>query len=499
MSSVRDTYGVNALLEHQPSKADNAGIEDSHLGYSWRNFETEEDLAEDELYSYMSRAQEPVSLSSSCRDPYSPIDEWDLEEFEVRTAELASYTDDSSCHESDLRPDFAPGSPVIRKVDTLIEYDLDSQDSPPPPMLTLAHQQELLVAIERLEHRVNFLETTVEQNHNSLEQEILAMSKKLSDGISGMTELLTSLLHQGVDEILMETGNSTGNKEAQPSKSGESLTDHHTSAAELEDEQASYQTPELSPTEKYFRSWHAGGLILVEHLSEQTPARDIHALFQQFGRITYLELNGADKSKPWIPTRYALIHYAEQNAALQARRFLHGFHFQNQNLMVFAVGTAVIRGEPGKPYIGSALEVLNFNGGLNYAAPEADCFQVENEGLMQLNGESLMKNEQATTYSLKPCLTTKTAASSWRRMEVPVVDPPMQHHHDMGGEEILFQGRPVRNHPTLLHTIDECDNEDGGVRLGSEAEDDAYLDYEYQDSDDEDLECYAPMQPREFF
>lgn len=194
--------------------------------------------------------------------------------------------------------------------------------------------------------------------------------------------------------------------------------------------------------------------------------------------------------------------------------------------MVFAVSTAVVRGEPGEPYVGSALEVLNFNGGSNYASPGADCFQVKNAGLEQLNGEplpfqdrheqpahfsdALFKQEDVraeATYSLKPTLTEKTAATSWRRTDRDAdADTETQDHDGKfidEDEEIVFRGRGMMRDPLASHDIavdgdedDEEDAEDGGVPLDLESG--PYS--SYYDSEDEDagLEYCTPVEPREF-
>ncbi|KAL8943753.1 MAG: hypothetical protein Q9216_000859 [Gyalolechia sp. 2 TL-2023] len=509
---------------------------ESHLGYSWGNFETEEDLAEAELYQCTSVAREADDFLSPFRDPESPLDEWDLEHFKVKTARLASYTDSRSCLDSDHVPESSPRTPTIMPMESLIDYEgsSDSYSSLPPPTMTLVDQQDLLAAIDRLERRVAFLETSIEQNHNSLEQQVLEKCEKLSDGIDRIIQLAVSGLQKEDDEHLTQTDNPTEGADSN-CKPPISL---HTAVTAPHDQTTSPQSPMtvLPPAEQYIQSWHQGSIILVEHLSEQTPVQDIHALFQPYGRITYLELHGANKSTPHIPTRHAYIHYAERSHALEARRNLHGFRFRNRNLMVFAISTAIVRGTPGDLYTGSALEILNFNGGSNYASPDADCFQVENEGLIQLDGVPVLPehNTQAqeeveperpfsffsdssikahdtkaeVTYSLKPAITEKTAAASWRRMDAGA-DAATQSQGVKfaqsadGDGEIVFQGRAVRNHPTILHNIfedreeEEGEKEDGGVPLDLERGD--YLPYDYEaENEDAGLEFRTPVQPREF-
>ncbi|KAL8723244.1 MAG: hypothetical protein Q9225_000434 [Loekoesia sp. 1 TL-2023] len=526
MPSFKDVYMMAALQGCRNPKVNGVDPKVSHLDYHWGDFETEEDLAEAELYEYTSGSRQTNEYSSPFRDPESPLDEQDLERFEVRTAQLASCTDDCSCHDADLDLGFVPRTPDIKPMDMSTEHEEEPafHDNLPPAMLTLANQQELLAAVERLERRVAFLETSMEQNHNSLEQEVLDASEKLSNGIGIIIELLVSGSHQGNSGHLRKTQNSAYGANAHTPNDIKSFPNHRATGTIPENQAASSQPPKskLSLTEKYTQAWHSGGLILIEHLSEQTPARDIQALFQQFGRITYLELHGADKSRPHIPTRHAYIHYAEYSSALEARRNLHGFPFQNRNLMVFVLSTAVVRGEPGKPYRGSALEILNFNGGSNYAAPGADCFQTENEGLRQLNGEVALMTvsgadclqvedlaqkhavDTSATYSLTPTLTAKTAAASWRRMDVPGAMHGEFVHEDLDEEEIVFKGRDIRNHPIVLDTVDEYDEEEGGVRLdpeegGDDEDGRVYLPYEYEPADeDEDLEFCVPVQPREF-
>ncbi|KAL9604777.1 MAG: hypothetical protein Q9219_000225 [cf. Caloplaca sp. 3 TL-2023] len=426
-----------------------------YLGYRWGDFETRKDLTEAKLYKHTSRPKADAYLSPF-RDPESPLDEQDIERFEVKTTQLARSIDGRSCHDS------GSSSPEFTPLSSPVEYEdkATSGNSLPLPMLNLfrQQQQQLLAAMERLERRVALVETSVEQQINSLEQEVLGACGKLTNGINKLVELLSCTLNQKNDR----------------------------NQAQMED--ASYAL-----AREYILSWRAGGLILVENLSEQTQARDIHALFQKFGRITYLELHAADKSRPHVAARHAYIHYAGYDQALEARRCLHGLTFQNRALMVFLLTTDIIRGEPGKPYEGPALEILNFNGGSNYAAPEADCFQVENTGLSQLNRQSYLAKDVATLLA------------DYKQV-YHAADPPSygESHYDESDEEIVFRGAQMRRHPTELQTIDECDEEDGGVPLQGESRDieedgGVYLPSDYEvEYLDEDFDFCIPVQPREF-
>ncbi|KAI4191267.1 MAG: hypothetical protein L6R41_000194 [Letrouitia leprolyta] len=516
----------NTIVSH-PFGTGTLSHEKSHLGYQWGNFETEEDLVLDELYQCTSRAEKTDKFSSPFRDPESPLDELDLEHFNVKTADLASCSDSCSCRDIDEDPKFLPETPTIKPIESLIDYDedLESHSRLPPPIMTLVEQQELLAAMERLERKVALLEASNEQNHNALEQSLLEkFDKMFSDGINKIIEVIDSGLHKSNDEDPTETEDSI----AGAIDNSKPPTFPLTTGMAPHDQYSPPQSPMtiLSPREEYIQFWHSGSLILIEHLSEQAPVRDIHALFQPFGRITYLELHGADKSRPHVPTRHAYIHYAERNQALEARRHLHGFRFQNLTLMVFTISTAIVRGEPGKPYEGSALEVLNFNGGSNYASPDADCFQVANAGLEQLNGESLpfqtrseeparfinvsFQKEDAkaeATYSLKPTLTEKTATASWRRMDHDVSADAHANIEDHdgksvdvdGGEAMVFQGRGERNLPTTPHITTEGEDDDyeeGGVPLDLEAG--TYSSYYNSEDEDEGLEFCTPVQPTEF-
>lgn len=186
--------------------------EKSHLGYSWGNFETEEDLVQDELYQYTSRPGKPHHSSSPFRDPESPLDESDFEHFKAKTADLASCSDSCSCRDTDDDPNFLPETPIIKPMETLIDYDedLESHSHLPPPMMTLVEQQELLATMERLERKVAFLEASSEQNYNSLEQLILEkFDTVFSDGINKIIEMIDSGLQKIKDENLTETENTT--------------------------------------------------------------------------------------------------------------------------------------------------------------------------------------------------------------------------------------------------------------------------------------------------
>ena len=488
---------------------DHSDASNSQLAYSWGDLEPEEDFAAD-LTPCTSGATEVGEIPDPFRNPESPLDEWDFEQFEARTAHLAS------CN----------ASPTIAPMENPYEVEeWDSQNDRPPPIMSLSNQQELFATIERLERKMGCIEATMEARYNALEQDLMQECNKISDGIGNVAKLLNTVLHQ------MPTHNLTTGVDAHPAPEHEVPAFNRAVGTNPRDLTASSRPiqAKLSSTEQYIHSWHAGSLVLIENISEATPIRDIHALFQNFGRITYIELHAADKSRPHIAARHAYLHYADVNSAHEARRFLHGFALDKRCLMVFPIPTNVPRGEPGKPYIGPALEVLNFNGGPNFASPEADCFQYDNEGLRQLNGETPIMNpkqqaavlsadcfqgheneqqlkfsgriasentaKQLATYSLQPNLTHKTAAPSWRRNDgLTTADASTEGLHgkfasseDLGKEAIVFQGRGLQKYPTPLNGINEFDGEDGGV----------YLPFEYED-EDRDLFLGHPVQPREF-
>ncbi|KAI4112865.1 MAG: hypothetical protein LQ345_006054, partial [Seirophora villosa] len=68
----------------------------SHLHYAWPDFETEEDLAEAELWEAISGRVGNNDLFSPLRDPESPLDQGDLQRFEMRTTRMASLSDNCS-------------------------------------------------------------------------------------------------------------------------------------------------------------------------------------------------------------------------------------------------------------------------------------------------------------------------------------------------------------------------------------------------------------------
>lgn len=207
-------------------------------------------------------------------------------------------------------------------------------------------------------------------------------------------------------------------------------------------------------TQQYIQAWHNGGLIIVENLSDHARTRDIHALFHSCGTITYLELHGADKSKPHVNSRYAYIHFAEYNQAVTAVQDHHGAYLHDRALMVFLLSTDTVRGEPGVPYLGTALEILNFAGGQNYASPDAD-FHHANEDLQKLleHLDTTTAPQQQTamepsTYSLRPSLTAKTAVS-WRRIDAPLVETEAVSKTDAMGRVPSDETAPQTPHTIL--------------------------------------------------
>ncbi|KAL8682428.1 MAG: hypothetical protein Q9186_001549 [Xanthomendoza sp. 1 TL-2023] len=329
---------------------------------------------------------EPLARSCSecpspCRNLESPLDQTDLNRFQLRTAELAAGV----------------GRPPISGA--------DCKATVPRSVISTPLDQWSLVAIyQSLEERLADLEGSLVQLFESYELEILEMRN-----------------------LLTQVGESITREEIRSQATSSSLTD-----VSIEGDEVAYELDglglmkqvapleasplEASILERYVQKWHAGGLIIVEKFGDQARMRDIHALFNSFGSITYLELHGADKSRPHINTRHAYIHFAEYSQAVKAHQNIHGHTFQNQVLMVFLLSTSTVRGEPGKPYVGPALEVLNFAGGLNYASPEADCLRDVNEDLTQLF--EVLDPTGPNTHSLKPILPTNSAASSWRRPSV---------------------------------------------------------------------------------
>ncbi|KAI4140083.1 MAG: hypothetical protein L6R39_005966 [Caloplaca ligustica] len=450
----------------------------SHLGYSWGDFESREDIAEAELYEATSGSKKRNSFVSRIFNAESPLDQGDYIRSERKTARLASLTDDSSLYDS------IPPTPHLKPIGSPRDYsnyhrNPELSNKLPPLRLNMSNPQDFWTAF-------------LIDRRNLFQEEMVDLYQELSSTID---EIIDKRLSQGkgVQRTKKEDPNNDASTPPQPVPN----RSDYTSGAQT----SSAATPELSATEKYIQDWHHGGLILVENIPDQTPAREIYALFGQCGDLTYLELHGADKSKPHISVRHAYIHYAEIRQAHEARRLLHGFQMHSKRLMVFNLNSTVVRGVPGKAYVGAALEILNFNGGSNYAAAEADFFQVKDE----LEVAELPAPTKAATYSLKPQLTAKTAATSWRRASVPTDDSgtdTLAHEGTVGesadypqdDEEVVFKGRKTWSRVGKLATVSDCDEdedvddeEDGGV----------YLPYEDTD-DEEDFRLYAPVEPREF-
>ncbi|KAL8806692.1 MAG: hypothetical protein Q9182_001220 [Xanthomendoza sp. 2 TL-2023] len=303
------------------------------------------ETSSDGAFEHVQPAADSCSdCTNQCRDLESPLDQTDLEHFRLQTAELVAGIGCSSNARADCKS-------------TVRRWSIS-------PLLD---QRSLVAIYQGLEDRLADLEESLEELYKSYDLEILEIRNQLKQ----IAESITS-------------------DRTQPQSSSPSPWDVSIEADEVAYELDSLELNkqvaalEASPLERYVQKWHAGGLIIVENLSDHARMRDIHDLFNSFGTITYLELHGPDKPRTHIRTRHAYIHFAEYNQALKAHQNLHGHCFQKQVLMVLLHSTSTVRGEPGKPYVGSALEVLNFAGGSNYASPGADYLQDANEDLTQL-------------------------------------------------------------------------------------------------------------------
>ncbi|KAL8923563.1 MAG: hypothetical protein Q9208_004509 [Pyrenodesmia sp. 3 TL-2023] len=523
----------------------------SHLTYSWELFETEEDLAQEQLYEHAFKSTEYCESPSPMRNPESPLDDQDFERFERKTARLASISEESTYYGS------MPPTPRIEPIvspdnDDFDDEVLDTTTDLPPPVIkfTSASPERILAAFSWVLESIDAFEDAIEDRQSYLENDIMDRQVSFEKEVMDVLRKLTTRIDMLIDERLrprqlMETGTPTDDVRDHPRTEDELHTNDNRASNMPDDQWTPSQLPATqSPlAEKYIQDWHSGGLLLIENISQHTPLREIYTLFHIHGRITYLELHAADKSKPHLPTRHAYIHYREHSQALQARRALHHYKLHGNILMVFNLSTDVVRGEPGKPYTGPALEILNFNGGSNYASPAAD-FRQPAEDLLQMDEEqqynipipvlrptvriatppSLKPQLTGTTaaasatYSLKPQLTGKTAAASWRKPDVPVAVKEMGERADEeegesdADEAVVFLGKRRWSRLSTFATISECDygsepeDEDGGgVYLasedeeGEEGEEEGSIDLAYMESDDEeDLRFYAPVELLEF-
>ncbi|KAL8774763.1 MAG: hypothetical protein Q9209_000702 [Squamulea sp. 1 TL-2023] len=357
------------------------------------------------LHETLDQSQAPWSeYPSPCRNPESPLDQRDLDRFQRRTAKLVTA---SIGYSQDIGVNTLAKLPRQESTATV-------SDSP-----LLPNPQSLLKLCQRFEIKLAHLELAKEELLKSFELDVQEMRSLLME-LSGTTTTA---------DIDSPAKNSPCSEVSLDSDTVYSLPSSPSA------------TPQDITTEAmhYTQNWHNGGLIIVENLSEKTRTRDIHGLFQSCGTVTYLELHGADKSKPHVNTRYAYIHFAEYNQAICALQDYHGTLFQGRKLMVFIHSKLDVRGEPGKPYHGSALEILNFAGGQNYASPEADYLQDANEDLQQLLNDLDTTTPQhsdleCSTYSLKPNLNGKTTAS-WRRTEAPNAEGAIAPSIDATSEE----------------------------------------------------------------
>lgn len=282
-----------------------------------------------------------------------------------------------------------------------------------PPRLAspiLSNPQPLLALCQGLQKRLAHLEFSKDELVRSFEQDIEEIRELLTE----LTEAVTR-----VDE--------------QPPLNSHPCDKVSVASGEMIDfEDPATFSPDTTPeANQYIQAWHNGGLIIVENLSEYARTRDIHDWFHSCGHITYLELHGADRSKPHVNSRFAYIHFAEYDQAVIAVQNHHGALFQDKLLMVFLLSTDPVRGEPGSPYLGSALEVLNFAGGHNYASPEADFRQDADRHMLAvldyldssvpLSPHSVMEPSTCSLKEKKPNPTAKTTAS-WRRLDIPKLE-----------------------------------------------------------------------------
>ncbi|KAI4290041.1 MAG: hypothetical protein L6R35_000684 [Caloplaca aegaea] len=505
-------------MDAQASQDTYKRSEFSHLGYAWWDFETEEDLAEAELYNFLSSWKEHDDTFSPLRDPESPFDQGDVQRFEMRTARLANLSDNCSDSVS------TPATPYLQPMVSEDEYDdddglSDPESSLPPPLSADSDSQDVDAARDPFAGKNSEFEQMMEDRQNQHEQRVADVIGKL---ISRIDELIAERLPSGESQQMTEAEPYTN------SATSHTLLETYPELASTS-HAPQIPNPELAAVEKYTQAWHAGGLILVENISDSTPAREIYALFQVCGKITYMELHGPDRSQPHVPTRHAYIHYAEHCEAQEAQRLLHGFHFQDRTLMVFSLRTAAVRGTPGVPYEGSALEVLNFNGGPNYASPEPFWdFYRTHDGMLQMDHQDEDEDEedlpmpasppttQAGTYSIWPQLTTETSPASWRAANASAADAVSEEVVDPfkdkstasvdDNEEIVFFTGRTRWSSRLssFATASEREEEDeGGVPLviSSEIEDgedeeesNFYLPTGLLSSsdDEEDFFCYCP-------
>ncbi|KAL8738956.1 MAG: hypothetical protein Q9181_000339 [Wetmoreana brouardii] len=393
-------------------------MELSKITAFWGNFETEEDLVEAELYDCTPKEEKhhrgeyelsdsltqpltpcsdlsessnsPVTprsaISNPFRDPESPLDTGDVEQYKAETDELISRATYSICQPADsmlqsvrAAPSIKPLTPSSKGDDTENSYYFS--DEPASPMLTVSSDEELDMVDDPLEVRIACLESFVEETLRSFQQQVREIRRLLAD-------------RNGRSSELADTSHTVD------------------STSEASNAIPQQLSPATTLTRQYIQDWHSGRLVLVENISEQTSARDILALFQSMGIITYLEFHGPDKSGPHIATRHAFVHFADPDEAANARRHYHGFQFQGKTLMTFIVSTNTVRGMPGQPYVGPALEVLNFHGGPNYTAPELSDTAV---------APLASKPQKTPTYShnVKPKLTLDTNVAAWRQAVVP--------------------------------------------------------------------------------
>ncbi|KAL8642766.1 MAG: hypothetical protein Q9228_000557 [Teloschistes exilis] len=323
----------------------------AHLGYNWGDFETEEDLVEGELYECICQ-----DMEKDREDALDGPSDWTPTTSASEWWNQDEVTVSPSTQDSD-----SFGDPVFNAVDA----------------------------------RLSCLAEICDEILGSIQREIGGMRELLMDRKAHIEQLPDLAIQEDVEEC-------TGEED-------EAFDNDLYEATPLEPLRS------MAIADRYIEDWHNGGLILVENISDQVGVHDIHTAFHACGEITYIELHGPNASGPHIATRYAYVHFARPTQATKARHYYHGFDFMDKTLMVFLLGTSHVRGQPGVPYVGTALEILNFNGGQNYKAGGFDSSEVAVSGAKA--------TEQPATCSPKPKLTIQTGVSCWRPMVAPKAAP----------------------------------------------------------------------------
>ena len=316
-----------------------------------------------------------------------------------------------------------------------------------------------------------------------------------------------------LDTMLEVLSNARGDASCQ--QEGEILNDVHSKPAAVSESRINLSSPDemklassclphqasqrkfqrLSQLAQNAPNCQNGGMILVYYLPDNTTARDIYALFKDCGVITHIILQLRSDTNSTVSSSFprAYIHFTERHHIYQTCAFFDGFLYKNKVMKVAARPQQKIRDTPGLLYVVPSLELISFSPadgcGLD-GMSEACRDQVENPPTQTHKSTELA---EPASYSLKPTLTHKTAASSWRRADSLKTSScssesvPMLTNSSSNNADADFSPcRGFRSPSLTPSTSSDDDNDDGGVALSplkTSNDIDEFVDYDSYEDD----------------